>query len=92
MDVVEDAITRHNSDMTTKAMALVALLKLSSRFPSISEYVKVFSISVSVVLIPPHPSFIQYLYFSTSTLHKMHMRTEYMNNGILAVSIRNCSA
>ncbi|KAH0868542.1 hypothetical protein HID58_075564 [Brassica napus] len=92
VDVVEDAITRHNSDMTTKAMALVALLKLSSRFPSISEYVKVFSISVSVVLIPPHPSFIQYLYFSTSTLHKMHMRTEYMNNGILAVSIRNCSA
>ncbi|KAF3485177.1 hypothetical protein F2Q69_00054407 [Brassica cretica] len=92
VDVVEDAITRHNSDMTTKAMALVALLKLSSRFPSISEYVKVFSISVSVVLIPPLPSFIQYLYFSTSTLHKMHMRTEYMNNGILAVSIRNCSA
>ncbi|KAF3596836.1 hypothetical protein DY000_02023538 [Brassica cretica] len=40
VDVVEDAITRHNSDMTTKAMALVALLKLSSRFPSISERIK----------------------------------------------------
>jgi AP-1 complex subunit gamma-1 len=39
VDVIEDAITRHNSDSTTKAMALVALLKLSSRFPSISEYV-----------------------------------------------------
>ena len=51
MDVIVDAITRHNSDMTTKAMALVALLKLSSRFPSISEYVKVFSILVSVVLV-----------------------------------------
>ncbi|XP_018440730.1 AP-1 complex subunit gamma-1 isoform X2 [Raphanus sativus] len=40
VDVVEDAITRHNSDMTTKAMALVALLKLSSRFPSMSERIK----------------------------------------------------
>nr|CAB39730.1 adaptor protein complex AP-1 large subunit [Arabidopsis thaliana] len=40
VDVIEDAITRHNSDSTTKAMALVALLKLSSRFPSISERIK----------------------------------------------------
>nr|AAC28338.1 gamma-adaptin 1 [Arabidopsis thaliana]AAD28247.1 gamma-adaptin 1 [Arabidopsis thaliana] len=40
VDVIEDAITRHNSDSTTKAMALVALLKLSSRFPSISVRIK----------------------------------------------------
>ncbi|VVA92318.1 unnamed protein product [Arabis nemorensis] len=40
VDVIEDAITRHSSDMTTKAMALIALLKLSSRFPSISERIK----------------------------------------------------
>ncbi|KAJ0237356.1 AP-1 complex subunit gamma-1 [Hirschfeldia incana] len=40
VDVVEDVITCHNSDMTTKAMALVALLKLSSRFPSISKRIK----------------------------------------------------
>ncbi|XP_020867766.1 AP-1 complex subunit gamma-1 isoform X2 [Arabidopsis lyrata subsp. lyrata] len=40
VDVIEEAITRHNSDSTTKAMALVALLKLSSRFPSISERIK----------------------------------------------------
>lgn len=46
MDVIEEAITRHNSDSTTKAMALVALLKLSSRFPSISEYVQVCSTSL----------------------------------------------
>lgn len=38
VDVVEIAIKRHASDLTTKAMALVALLKLSSRFPSCSEY------------------------------------------------------
>ncbi|KAE9614420.1 putative adaptor protein complex AP-1, gamma subunit [Lupinus albus] len=37
LDVVEIAIKRHPSDLTTKAMALVALLKLSSRFPSLSE-------------------------------------------------------
>ncbi|PNY03729.1 ap-1 complex subunit gamma-2-like protein [Trifolium pratense] len=37
VDVVEIAIKRHASDLTTKAMALVALLKLSSRFPSCSE-------------------------------------------------------
>ncbi|XP_027362371.1 AP-1 complex subunit gamma-2-like [Abrus precatorius] len=37
VDVVEIAIKRHASDLTTKAMALIALLKLSSRFPSCSE-------------------------------------------------------
>lgn len=42
VDVVEVAINRHNSDLTTKAMALTALLKLSSRFPSSSEYVNLF--------------------------------------------------
>ena len=36
--VVEIALKRHSSDLTTKAMALVSLLKLSSRFPSRSEY------------------------------------------------------
>lgn len=39
VDVVEIAIKHHSSDITTKAMAMVALLKLSSRFPSCSEYV-----------------------------------------------------
>ncbi|GKV22839.1 hypothetical protein SLEP1_g32660 [Rubroshorea leprosula] len=40
VDVVEVAIKRHTSDLTTKAMALVALLKLSSRFPSCSERIR----------------------------------------------------
>ncbi|KAJ8758961.1 hypothetical protein K2173_003199 [Erythroxylum novogranatense] len=40
VDVVEIAMKRHSSDLTTKAMALIALLKLSSRFPSCSERVK----------------------------------------------------
>lgn len=38
VDVVEIAIRSHNLDLTTKSMAMVALLKLSSRFPSCSEY------------------------------------------------------
>lgn len=42
MDVIEIAIKHHTSDLTTKAMAMVALLKLSSRFPSCSEYVMFF--------------------------------------------------
>ncbi|CAK7326569.1 unnamed protein product [Dovyalis caffra] len=37
VDVVEFAIKHHASDLTTKAMALIALLKLSSRFPSCSR-------------------------------------------------------
>ncbi|CAD5315880.1 unnamed protein product [Arabidopsis thaliana] len=40
VDVVENAIKHHLSDVTTKAMALIALLKISSRFPSCSERVK----------------------------------------------------
>ncbi|KAL5552930.1 hypothetical protein UlMin_040331 [Ulmus minor] len=40
VDVAEIAIKRHTSDLTTKAMALIALLKLSSRFPSCSERIK----------------------------------------------------
>ncbi|BAT99552.1 hypothetical protein VIGAN_10100400 [Vigna angularis var. angularis] len=40
VDIVEIAINRHASDLTTKAMALVALLKLSSRFPSCSERIR----------------------------------------------------
>jgi len=39
VDVVEIALKHHALDLTTKAMALIALLKLSSRFPSCSEYV-----------------------------------------------------
>ncbi|XP_022151160.1 AP-1 complex subunit gamma-2-like isoform X2 [Momordica charantia] len=39
VDVAETAIKRHGSDLTTKAMAMIALLKLSSRFPSCSERV-----------------------------------------------------
>ncbi|KAE8690806.1 AP-1 complex subunit gamma-1 [Hibiscus syriacus] len=40
VDSVEVAIKHHASDLTTKAMALIALLKLSSRFPSCSERIK----------------------------------------------------
>ncbi|XP_022776055.1 AP-1 complex subunit gamma-2-like isoform X1 [Durio zibethinus] len=40
VDAVEVAIKRHTLDLTTKAMALIALLKLSSRFPSCSERIK----------------------------------------------------
>lgn len=39
VDVIKIAIKHHALDLTTKAMALMALLKLSSRFPSCSEYV-----------------------------------------------------
>ncbi|XP_066332824.1 AP-1 complex subunit gamma-2-like isoform X4 [Miscanthus floridulus] len=37
---VEFALSRYSADVTTGAMCLVALLKLSSRFPSTSERVK----------------------------------------------------
>ncbi|KAK4488848.1 hypothetical protein RD792_004638 [Penstemon davidsonii] len=37
VDVVETAIKRHSLDLTTRAMCLIALLKLSSRFPSCSK-------------------------------------------------------
>ncbi|XP_039006909.1 AP-1 complex subunit gamma-2-like isoform X2 [Hibiscus syriacus] len=40
VDAVEVAIKHHASDLTTKAMVLIALLKLSSRFPSCSERIK----------------------------------------------------
>ncbi|CAA0814157.1 AP-1 complex subunit gamma-2 [Striga hermonthica] len=37
VDVVETAMKRHHSDLTTQAMCLLALLKLSSRYPSCSK-------------------------------------------------------
>ncbi|KAG8366178.1 hypothetical protein BUALT_Bualt17G0049600 [Buddleja alternifolia] len=37
VDVVEAASRRHTLDLTTQAMCLIALLKLSSRFPSCSK-------------------------------------------------------
>ncbi|XP_010547880.1 PREDICTED: AP-1 complex subunit gamma-2 isoform X2 [Tarenaya hassleriana] len=40
VDVIEIAIKHHLSDVTTKTMALIALLKLSSRFPSCSERIQ----------------------------------------------------
>ncbi|XP_071736458.1 AP-1 complex subunit gamma-2-like isoform X2 [Rutidosis leptorrhynchoides] len=40
VDVIEVAIKRHTSDLTTRAMCLIALLKLSSRFPSLSQRIK----------------------------------------------------
>ncbi|KAJ8439521.1 hypothetical protein Cgig2_007038 [Carnegiea gigantea] len=40
VDVIEVAIKRHNSDVTTRAMCLIALLKLSSRFPACSQRIK----------------------------------------------------
>ncbi|KVH97761.1 Adaptor protein complex AP-1, gamma subunit [Cynara cardunculus var. scolymus] len=38
--VLQLAIKRHTSDLTTRAMCLIALLKLSSRFPSSSQRIK----------------------------------------------------
>ncbi|GAV80825.1 LOW QUALITY PROTEIN: Adaptin_N domain-containing protein/Alpha_adaptinC2 domain-containing protein, partial [Cephalotus follicularis] len=40
VDVIETAIKRHASDLTTKSMALIGLLKLSSRFSSCSQRIK----------------------------------------------------
>lgn len=40
VDVIEIAIKRHTSDLNTRSMALIALLKLSSRFPSCSQRIK----------------------------------------------------
>ncbi|GAB2297329.1 hypothetical protein Dimus_031439 [Dionaea muscipula] len=40
VDIVEGAIKHHNSDLTTRAMCLIALLKLSSRFPACSQRIK----------------------------------------------------
>ncbi|KAK9675683.1 hypothetical protein RND81_11G023400 [Saponaria officinalis] len=40
IDVIEIAIKRHNTDITTNSMCLIALLKLSSRFPACSRRVK----------------------------------------------------
>ncbi|WOL12129.1 AP-1 complex subunit gamma-2-like [Canna indica] len=40
VDVLEDCLTRHSSDITTRSMSLIALLKLSSRFPPTSERIK----------------------------------------------------
>lgn len=40
VDVIEIAIKHHISDLTTRAMVLVALLKLSSRLPTCSERIK----------------------------------------------------
>ncbi|KAL5720319.1 hypothetical protein ACHQM5_008396 [Ranunculus cassubicifolius] len=37
VDVLEASIKRHTSDIATRAISLVALLKLSSRFPSCSK-------------------------------------------------------
>ncbi|XVE75085.1 hypothetical protein DITRI_Ditri12bG0068400 [Diplodiscus trichospermus] len=40
VDAIDVALKHHTSDLTTKVMALIALLKLSSRFPSCSERIK----------------------------------------------------
>ncbi|KAJ8500353.1 hypothetical protein OPV22_010905 [Ensete ventricosum] len=40
VDVLEACLTGHSSDFTTRSMSLIALLKLSSRFPSTSERIK----------------------------------------------------
>ncbi|KAJ1281505.1 hypothetical protein BS78_04G311100 [Paspalum vaginatum] len=40
VDAIEITLNRYSTDVTTGAMCLVALLKLSSRFPSTSERVK----------------------------------------------------
>ncbi|XP_068649729.1 AP-1 complex subunit gamma-2-like [Aristolochia californica] len=40
IDVVESALQCHTSDVTTRAMSLIALLKLSSRFPHCSQRIR----------------------------------------------------
>ncbi|AQK80602.1 AP-1 complex subunit gamma-1 [Zea mays] len=40
VDAVEIALQRYSADVTTRAMCLVSLLKLSSRFPPTSERIK----------------------------------------------------
>lgn len=40
VDVVETATKHHSSDLTTKAMCLIALFKLSCRFPACSQRIK----------------------------------------------------
>ncbi|KAK6922155.1 Clathrin/coatomer adaptor, adaptin-like, N-terminal [Dillenia turbinata] len=40
VDIIEIAIKRHSSDLTTQAMCLIALLKLSCRFPSCSQRIQ----------------------------------------------------
>ncbi|XP_077237790.1 AP-1 complex subunit gamma-2-like [Tasmannia lanceolata] len=40
VDAVENALKRHTSDTTTQAMSLIALLKLSSRFPPCSQRIR----------------------------------------------------
>ncbi|KAM0942636.1 putative adaptor protein complex AP-1, gamma subunit [Dioscorea sansibarensis] len=40
VDVVEAALRHHSSDITTRAMSLIALLKLSSRFPPTTERIR----------------------------------------------------
>ncbi|KAI0502440.1 hypothetical protein KFK09_017390 [Dendrobium nobile] len=40
IDVVEVALKSHSSDITIRAMSLIALLKLSSRFPPTSERIR----------------------------------------------------
>lgn len=40
VDVVEVALKSHSSDITIRAMSLITLLKLSSRFPPISERIR----------------------------------------------------
>ncbi|KAJ6797801.1 AP-1 complex subunit gamma-2-like [Iris pallida] len=40
VDAIEVTLNRHASDVTTQAMCLVALLKLSSRFPLVSERIR----------------------------------------------------
>ncbi|KAI3729034.1 hypothetical protein L6452_17680 [Arctium lappa] len=40
VDVIQAAIKCHTLDLTTRAMCLIALLKLSSRFPSCSQRIK----------------------------------------------------
>lgn len=39
VNVVETAIKRHSSDLTTQAICLIALLKLSSHYSSCTKYV-----------------------------------------------------
>ncbi|WOL06544.1 AP-1 complex subunit gamma-2-like isoform X1 [Canna indica] len=40
VDVLEASLKFHSSDITTRSMTLIALLKLSSRFPPISERIR----------------------------------------------------
>lgn len=70
MDVIETAIKCHSLDLATWAMCLMALLKLSSRFPSCSQYVFIDFLFLQVANVDKLLSHGAYLYFAGRALVK----------------------